>query len=264
MRLGVDIGIDADGDGRALAQRASHLIQGLKFRFALDIELIDARFEPEPHFAFGFADARKYDSVRGNARYQRFLQFAARHDVGAGTQISQGPQHCQIAVGFDRIGDQRVFGQRLDEDAVMALQRRRRIAIKRRADARRQRRQFDVFGMECAVSVMKVVHRPIGDGGLVGSFSLLGVDLPSGSTRSLFTPQPEAASRIAKASAKRRIISVFPSRRQSARARVRARYRRNSCAKRRTHPGLARRTRLCRSTVRRSAFPKAAACRDRI
>ena len=49
----------------------------------------------------------------------------------------QRGEHAEIGIGLDRIADERVgAGEGLGEDAVMALERRGRIAIEGRADRR--------------------------------------------------------------------------------------------------------------------------------
>ena len=126
--------------GARLPIATRNRVQRFEFRFAFDIELMDAGLERGRHFARGLADAGKDDAVRRNAGGQRLLQFAARDDVGAGAEPRQRLQHRQIAVGLDRIGDQRVLRKGAGEDLVVALQRRRRIAIEGRAHAVRRAR----------------------------------------------------------------------------------------------------------------------------
>ena len=156
--LGIDIGIDAQGDGRALARRQRHLAQRQQFRLAFDIELIDAGIQRGAHLFAGLADARENDLARRNSRRQRLRQLAARHNVGAGAQLGQRLEHRQVAIGLDRIGDQRALGQRFGKDFVVPLQRGAGIAIERRADLFGQRVQPHAFRAQHAILVLEKIH----------------------------------------------------------------------------------------------------------
>ena len=107
-------------------------------------------------------DAGKGDAVARHARLHRAEQFAARHHVHAGAQSGQRRQHGLVGIGLHRVADER--RQRREgfgEDAVMALDRRRRIAIEGRADLVGDARQRHVFGKERAVAIGEMMHRRI-------------------------------------------------------------------------------------------------------
>ena len=149
VRLGVDVGIDAQRDGRALAHGARHLVQRFEFRLAFDIELIDAGLERRRAFRLWSCRRRRTRSCApGMPAASAFFNSPPETTSAPAPSLRQRLQHREIAVGLDRKGDQRAFRQGVGEDAVMALQRRRRIAIERRADARGQLRKIDVFGMK--------------------------------------------------------------------------------------------------------------------
>ena len=64
-----------------------------------------------------------------------------------------------VGVRLHGVADQRVLaGEGLGEHAVVALQRRGRIAIERRADLGRDLRKAHVLGVEDPVPVSKVMH----------------------------------------------------------------------------------------------------------
>src|SRR6185437_13750290 len=180
----------------------------------------------------GLADAGKHDPRTRYAGTQRLLEFAARHHIGAGPETRQRLEHRAIAPRLDGEGDERILRKCGREDAIVPLQRRAGIAVERRANRLGQRVQIDIFGMKDAAAIAEIVHSPCccWMGGLEGSFWPRGVGLPSGMTRSLFTPQPARASASAMARAMRRLISASPARNAAARAHDRARCRRNSCA----------------------------------
>ena len=107
----------------------------------------------------GLADAGEQDLVRRNAGGQRPLQFAAGHHVGAGAEFCQRAQHRLVGVRLHGVAHQRLLaGKGLGEYPVVALQRRGRIAIERRADRLRQFDQIDRLGVQHAVAIVEVIH----------------------------------------------------------------------------------------------------------
>ena len=73
--------------------------------------------------------------------------------------LRQRAQHRLVGVGLDGKADERVLpGEGFGQHAVVPLQRRRRIAIERRAHLGGEARERDILGVEHAVLVMEVVH----------------------------------------------------------------------------------------------------------
>ena len=77
VRFGVHVGVDAQADRRAQAQRGGHLAQHVQLGLALDVEAADARLQRLPHFGARLADARKNHLGRIPAGGQHALQLAA-------------------------------------------------------------------------------------------------------------------------------------------------------------------------------------------
>ena len=163
MRERIDVRIDAQRHRRALRLRDSNLAQDLKLFLALGIELHDAAIEPERDLLARLADAREHDLRGRHAASQRTLELTGRHDVGACAKLRQRPDDGKIAIRLDRIGDQRALRQRRFEHTIVPFKRGGGIAIKGRAHARRYGRDGDIFGVEFAVFVFKVVQgsRPV-------------------------------------------------------------------------------------------------------
>ena len=81
------------------------------------------------------------------------------HHVGAGAELCQRAQHRLVGVGLHGVADQRLLaGEGLGEHPVVALQRRGRIAIERRADRIRQLDKIDRLGVQHAVAIVEVIH----------------------------------------------------------------------------------------------------------
>ena len=108
MGLRIDIGVDADRDQRALAERGRHVIEHDQLRFALDVELPEAGIEAD-RIAFRFCRRRRKRFGGAMPAASAFSQFAARDDIGARAEprtASSAPPH---AVRLHRKSDQRVL-----------------------------------------------------------------------------------------------------------------------------------------------------------
>ena len=121
----------------------------LEFRLGFDVEAVDAGGQREVHLARRLADAGEHDLLGRDAGGQRAAQFAFRDHVRAGAEAGQRLQHGLVGIGLHRVADQRVdVGEGLGKDLVMALQRRRRIAIEGRADGLGDFGDRHVFGVK--------------------------------------------------------------------------------------------------------------------
>ena len=159
MGAGVDIGIDPDRDPRRLAGLDGKPRQQFEFGFGFDIDAENVRGQRRAQFGLGLADAGEHDLLRRNAGRQRALQLASRHHVGAGAELGQRAQHRLVGVGLHGVTDQRLLaGEGVAEHPVMALQRRGRIAIERRADRIGQIDQTHRLGVKYAVAIVEVIH----------------------------------------------------------------------------------------------------------
>ena len=133
--------------------------QQFELGLGFDIDAEDVGVKRGAQFGLGLADAGEQDLLRRNAGGQRALQFAARNHVGAGAELCQRAQHRLVGVGLHGVADQRLLaGEGLGEHPVMALQRRGRIAIERRADRFSQIGQIDRLGVKHAVAIVEVIH----------------------------------------------------------------------------------------------------------
>ena len=65
------------------------IAQPLELGLALEVEALDADFEPAPHLGDGLADAGKDDLVRRDAGGDGAFEFAARDHVGAGAFLGR-------------------------------------------------------------------------------------------------------------------------------------------------------------------------------
>src|SRR4029077_3604954 len=80
-------------------------------------------------------------------------------DIHSSAEPRQGFENGQVGIGFNRIANEmRQAGKSRIEYLVMAGQRGRRIAIKGRANFRRERCEIDFLGMHDAVLHREVMH----------------------------------------------------------------------------------------------------------
>ena len=133
--------------------RRGHLAQRLKLGLRFDVEGEDAGIERERHLRARLADAGEDDLLRRDLDRERAAKLAFRHHVHAGAEPGQRGKHAEIGVGLDRIADERAgrAGERVGEDPVMALERRRRIAIEGRSDGGGEIGKVDLLGVEHVV-----------------------------------------------------------------------------------------------------------------
>ncbi len=122
---GIDIGVDPHRDPRRLAGFGRQPRQQIELRFGFDIDAENAGLERRAQFGLGLADAREQDLLRRDAGGQRALQFAARHHVGAGTELGQRPEHRLVGIRLHGVAHHRLLaGEGVGKDAVMAFQGR--------------------------------------------------------------------------------------------------------------------------------------------
>ena len=160
MRARIDIGIDPESAGRALAYPAGDGGKLVALFLALDIELADAFIEPLLQFRMRFADAGKHDVFRLHSRLQGARELAPGNHVGAIAFVGQHAQHGKVRIGFDGKGDMRLFqpGKRIAKHAGMAHECRARIDIDGGADLIGNHRQRYIFGVQDAVAELEMVH----------------------------------------------------------------------------------------------------------
>jgi len=85
----IDIGIDAERDGRVARLRAGEGRDAIELAGRLLIDDADPRRDGEFELVAGFADAGKHDFVGSKPRPQRDLDFAGRIGIGAAAEVAQ-------------------------------------------------------------------------------------------------------------------------------------------------------------------------------
>ena len=130
-----------------------------ELRFGFDIDAENALLDRERELARGLADAGEHDLFRRDAGGARAQKLAAGDDVGAGAEPGERRDHGLVGIRLHRVADQRVdVGEGAGEHPIVPLERRARIAIKRRADGLRQRGKIDGLGVQHAVAIGEMMH----------------------------------------------------------------------------------------------------------
>src|SRR5947207_1976077 len=80
VRAGVDVRVDADGDGGFFLEARGDFVDADEFGFAFDVEGINSLAEREFDFLFGFADAGEHAFFRVATGGNDAAQLAFAHD----------------------------------------------------------------------------------------------------------------------------------------------------------------------------------------
>ena len=162
VRARVDIRVDAQRDLRRHAERRRHFRHQREFGFGLDVQLHDSVREREGDLRPHLADAGKQDVGGSDPGGERAADLALAHHVGAGAEPRQSGDHRLVGVGLHRIGDQRVAArERTGEGAVVPGERRRRIAIERRADVGGDVGEWHLLRRQLAAAPREMVHSAV-------------------------------------------------------------------------------------------------------
>ena len=145
--------------GATAPRAAGEAGERLQLRLQLDVEAENALVEPEAHLGQRLADAGKDDPFARHPGRPRAPELAFADDVHPGAEIGERLEHGLVRIGFHRVADEGVLaGERGLEHREMPFDRGAGIAIERRVDLARDRRQIDVLGAQSAVAIGKMVH----------------------------------------------------------------------------------------------------------
>ena len=159
VRLGIDIGIDADRDIGAAVLAGGDRGEQLEFGLGFDVDAENALLDRERQFFRGLADTGKHDLFRRDAGFACAQKFAGGDHIGAGAEPRERGDHGLVGVRLHRVADERVdIGEGAREYAVVPLDSRARIAVEGRADGVRHSRQLDGLGVQRAVQIGEVMH----------------------------------------------------------------------------------------------------------
>jgi len=159
MGLCIDIRVDPDRHGGPLSDALGDLGEQLQFRFGLDIETGDTLAQRQRHFTRRLADAREHDLAGRDTGSKRPAQLTFRHDVHARTLLRHGADDGLIGIGLHRVADQVIgAGKSIVHHLEVAFQRGGGIAVERRSNLIGQHLKIDVFGVEHAIAISKMMH----------------------------------------------------------------------------------------------------------
>jgi hypothetical protein len=170
--LGIDVRVDADGDGRLAAQLAGHVVDAGELRLALHVEAKHAGLQRQLDLGFGLADAGEDAAVSVAACRHDALEFAPADEIERGAQVRKEAQHREVGVGLHRVANLKVEpGQAGAQAAVVVLDGLGAVDIRRRAMELGDGREVDGLAVQFLAGVMEVVHR--------GKVSVKGVQIAS-------------------------------------------------------------------------------------
>ena len=167
MRSRIDVRVDANGDLRTHASRHGDFGERFEFRLGFDVEAADVCVQSQRHFRARLADAGKDDPFARHFGGARASQLPLGDDIHARAEPRQRREHRLVRIGLHRVAHERAaIGESLAEDTEVALDRRGGIAIEGRAHGLGDAREIDVFGVERAVAVGKMMHRRASEQGI--------------------------------------------------------------------------------------------------
>ena len=157
--LRVDIGIDAQADGRLLADAGGDLVKRNQLRLGFNVEHQDAGIECVLDLFLFLAHAGKNDLFRIGAHFQRAKQFAAGHDVEAAPLLGKRAQERQVRVGLHgKTNDVADLREGAVEDLIVAPKRRQAVNVSRRANLFGNTLERHTLGVHFPVAVFEMMH----------------------------------------------------------------------------------------------------------
>ena len=105
MRLGGDVGVDADPDRHPRALGLREHGEPTQLRHRLDIDVAHARGDGGLQLVIGLPDPAEDDPLGGEPGGERAQQLAARDDIGPRPAVREQPQHREIAVRLHGVAD---------------------------------------------------------------------------------------------------------------------------------------------------------------
>src|SRR5690606_10441397 len=138
----------------ALAERLRQLRERAQLTLALDVEAVDAGVERGRQLGYRFPYPAEDDLLGGDAGQPGAVQLARADDVRARAQAAQQPEHREVAVRLDGVGDQAVERRKgLVERAVAFRDLGRAVDVERRAVLDDELLDRDVVAVEVSVPV---------------------------------------------------------------------------------------------------------------
>ena len=159
MRAWIDVGVNAQGHRRDLAQFRGNLREPLELVFGFHVETQHARLKRGAHFRYALADPGENGFRRAAPYGEDPRKLAAGNNIEARTEACEKVQYREIGVGLDRIADEDGASRTsLIELAVCELKRSARIDVARRAEALRDLDERHALRAQRAVPVRKKIH----------------------------------------------------------------------------------------------------------
>ena len=108
MRVGVDVGIDANGDRGLDAELAGDVVEARQLGLALDVESKNPLFQRETDLALGFANAGEHATAHVGPGSEHASNLAAAHKVECRTEAREMAEHGEAGIGLHREANLRV------------------------------------------------------------------------------------------------------------------------------------------------------------
>ena len=134
VRVGVDIGVDPDRDGRLHPEFARDVVDAGELGFALDVERENPALQCQLDFGLGLADAGKDAALHIRTGGQHAAQLASAHQIERCAQLCEVAEHGETRVGLHGVADLHIQPvQTAGQPVVVVRHRRRARDVGRRA-----------------------------------------------------------------------------------------------------------------------------------
>ena len=106
MRVGIDVRIDAQGDGGQLAHFAGDAVDAQQFCAGFDIEAVNVEFEGPADLVLALADTGEDHFGSIAAGRDDAFEFADRDNVKTRSETREDVQNSEVGVCLDGIADE--------------------------------------------------------------------------------------------------------------------------------------------------------------
>ena len=136
VSVGVDVGVDPEGDIGFLAHVTGKLVDDVQLRDGFHVEASDALFNAEPDFPIGFSHAREGHLLRVKSGFNGGFNLSSAYQVGPQSMTCYCLEDVRIAIGLNcKVNLERVpvnlsvdLGQRRTQEVhVIIVEWRRRL-----------------------------------------------------------------------------------------------------------------------------------------
>jgi hypothetical protein len=101
--VGIDVGVDTDGDGRLDAKFAGYVVNPGELGLAFNVKGENAALQRKLDLRLSLPDAGENTAFHISASREYAPEFATAHEVKGGTETCKVPKHSEAGIGLHRV-----------------------------------------------------------------------------------------------------------------------------------------------------------------